>query len=174
MFEVLDRTLLVLRHAKSRWDEPGKTDFDRDLAPRGIKAATRIGRWLNDQGYAPDQVLCSSAVRAQATWRLASAELAAMPSCKFFKSLYLAPPSRIKSIIARQSAEHRSLLVIGHNPGLHQFCIGLLGSRAPAELRTNLPTGGLLIVRLPVADWTDNAGAELVDYVVPRQLSKLD
>ena len=69
--------LLLLRHAKSRWDEPNVGDRDRDLAPRGLDAAARMGRFLGEQGLAPDLVLCSAARRAAHTWELAAAGLGA-------------------------------------------------------------------------------------------------
>ncbi len=69
------RTLLVLRHSKSAYPE-GTADFDRPLAPRGLRDAVTLGTWIRDQGLLPDLVVCSAAARARQTWELASDQLA--------------------------------------------------------------------------------------------------
>ena len=72
------RELLLLRHAKSSWDQPGMADHERDLDPRGLAAARRMGALLRERNLIPDLVLCSTARRTVHTWQLASAQLAAV------------------------------------------------------------------------------------------------
>lgn len=169
-----EQFLMLLRHAKSRWDEPDLPDFGRGLAPRGTKAASRIGKWLLNQNLMPDLVLCSSAERAAQTWSLASAEMHGQPECRLLKSLYLAPPSRIAATIKRHLPSRNNLLFVGHNPGLHQFCLQLLGDAAPKPLQDNLPTAALLVARLPQGRQADIGRAQPLHFILPRDLKTLD
>ena len=77
------RTLLLLRHGKSSWDDAALADVDRPLAPRGMAAAARMGRELRRRGWLPDRALVSSSARTRATWELACTELGAEPEAAF-------------------------------------------------------------------------------------------
>ena len=167
--------LLLLRHAKSRWDEPAARDHDRDLAPRGEKAAKRIGRLIEELGLQPDLVLCSTARRAARTWDLVAAELAAAPPLHHDRALYLATPEGMIEVARRHGGAARRLVLVGHDPGIHRLAVGLAGS-GDRELRTALaakfPTGGLARFRLDLGRWTEFTGApgELVGFWRPREL----
>lgn len=164
------RDLLLLRHGKSRWDELGISDHDRTLAPRGIKAAKAIGRWLDKRGLKPELVLCSSAARTQDTWSILNDRLQADSELKTYKSLYLATPSRIMDIVGRQPVSYANLLVIGHNPGMHRLALRLAGEQASAALRANMPTAALAHFRLTGHDWRDLDDVQLLNYIEPRKL----
>ncbi|TIU39662.1 MAG: histidine phosphatase family protein, partial [Mesorhizobium sp.] len=89
------RQLLILRHAKSSWDDPKLADFDRPLAPRGQKTAPLIGRELSRRGWLPDLALVSPALRARDTWRLVAQELPKHVSADFAEELYEAEAGAI-------------------------------------------------------------------------------
>jgi phosphohistidine phosphatase len=168
------RTLLLLRHAKSSWGDRRLDDAERPLAPRGARAARRMGRYLAEAGLVPDLVLCSTARRAVETWERAAAELPRPPRVRFERDLYLADPERILAAVAGADPGAKRLLVVGHNPGFQALAVELAGGpHAPGASRIGkFPTGGL--ARFAVADggWREIAGAaaELEDFVRPRDL----
>lgn len=167
--------LLLLRHAKSRWDEPGVGDHDRDLAPRGRKAAARMGRLLREHRLAPDLVLCSTARRAVRTWELAVAELEAQPPLRLERALYLASPERVIAIAREGGDEARRLLLVGHDPGMHRLAVHLAagGDRElRAALAAKFPTGGLALFALDLAGWAEfrHQAGELRGFWRPRDL----
>lgn len=169
------RELLLLRHAKSTWDEAGLDDHARDLAPRGVKAATRIGRFLRKSELLPDLVLCSTAVRAARTHKLVAAEWPDEVETQHLQGLYLASPSQILAIVQRQAETVGRLLVIGHNPGLQSLASQLFaeGDEAgAAAINEKYPTGGLAHYRFEAGSWSEVAlgTGELVQFVQPRSL----
>jgi phosphohistidine phosphatase len=169
------RTLLLMRHAKSSWDQPGLADVDRPLAPRGRKAAPLIARYLKKQRLIPDLVLCSHALRVRETWQLMTPVLGDALACKTLRSLYSAPPSRLLEPLRRVADEVRILMVIGHNPGLGALAAALAGAgpkKALERLRTKFPTAGLAVVTFEVERWAELAAGtgRLEDFVGPKDL----
>lgn len=165
--------LLLLRHAKSDWGQPDLADHDRGLAPRGLKAAKRMGRLLCSRGLAPDLALCSTAVRAQRTWEVAAAELGEMPPCRLLRSLYMATPAQMLAAIRRQSTSVGRLMLIGHDPGIHQLALQLAigGEREDmAALQAKFPTAALAWLRLEAASWQDIEHGRLAGFFRPRDL----
>ena len=167
------RQLLLLRHAKSSWDDPGLADFDRPLGPRGLKTAPLIGRELARRGWLPDLALVSSSLRTRDTWQLVAAELPTHVPAEFAEELYEAAAG---AILARlRQAKAASLLVIGHNPGLQQFALRLAGAGSDEsvfkKIEAKFPTAAL--ARFTVDDdWPDLdfGGARLTHCVRPRDL----
>ena len=167
--------LLLLRHAKSDWSNPGLGDFDRPLNKRGRKAAPLMGRYLRAEGLMPDLVLCSAARRAQETWELVAAELRTEVPVKTLRSLYLAPPSRLMATLLRVPDAPQRVLLIGHNPGMEHLAALLTGGGDPAarsRLLEKFPTAALALLRLEGAAWDALApgGAVLERFVRPRDL----
>src|ERR687890_227229 len=80
--------LMLLRHAKSSWADPGRDDRDRPLSPRGVRAARSMGRVMRERALIPDLVLCSPARRARDTWKLAAEELKAKPRLLIEEAIY--------------------------------------------------------------------------------------
>ncbi|SMF54077.1 phosphohistidine phosphatase [Tistlia consotensis] len=169
------RRLYLLRHAKSSWDDPEQREFDRPLARRGRRAASALGRALKARGLRPDLVLCSTAARAQETWRLVAAELPAAPPLRLLRSLYLAAPSRLLERIRSADPAAETLLLVGHNPGLENLATQLAGpGSAPAALEAlsaKFPTAGLAVFELD-GPWDAIAPgtARLVEFVTPKAL----
>ncbi|MCB2053469.1 MAG: histidine phosphatase family protein [Geminicoccaceae bacterium] len=171
------RELLLLRHAKSRWDAPATGDHDRDLASRGLDAAARMGVEIARRGWVPRLVLCSTARRARHTLELARAAWPQTPEIEHERALYLASPERMLQILAtRPAAPERSMLV-GHNPGMHQLArrLAVRGDAAIlAELHEKFPTGALARLAFDVPDWSCLENGILLDFVRPRSLRHTD
>jgi phosphohistidine phosphatase len=156
----LGRTVYLLRHAKSSWDDPTLADSERPLAPRGRRAAKKIARYLRERGARPELVLSSSAARARET-------LVAIGEGEIRPELYGASAAGLLAVIRGLPDDVSSVLLIGHNPGMED----LAGAFAPLP-GEKFPTGALATFVFDCARWADVAlgGAELVDYVVPREL----
>lgn len=160
------KRLWVLRHAKSSWEEPGLTDHDRPLAPRGRKAGKRLRRWAAANDVRPELVLCSTAVRARATLDLVSPALGS-PRVEIEGGLYQAWADDLLERLRVVAPDVEAVLMVGHNPGLHNL-VALLAPPGSDDF----PAGALAELRIPVGDWKDlqPGGATLVKLVVPRQL----
>ncbi len=118
------RRLVLLRHAKSDW--PDVADHDRPLAKRGRRDAPAVGRWLGQSGYAPDAVICSTALRARETWELASAGLqtavpGAAPAVRYESRVYEATVLGLLMLVREFPPQWRTALLVGHNPGMAEL-----------------------------------------------------
>ncbi|ESY91756.1 MULTISPECIES: histidine phosphatase family protein [unclassified Mesorhizobium] len=168
------KQLLLLRHAKSSWDDPDLDDFDRPLAERGLKAARLIGRELAARDWLPDQVLVSPALRTRDTWRLVAAELPVHPRVAFAEALYDAAAADILSQLRKADPSSGCLLVLGHNPGLEELAKRLAGSGSEAKARKRLenkfPTAALARFVLE-DDWSGLSAARLTHSLRPKDLS---
>jgi len=155
------RRLHLLRHAKSSWDEPWSNDAERPLAPRGRRAAARIGRHLREAALAPDLVLCSPARRARETLE----RLGLPVPARIEPALYGASAGALLALARALPPEHHEVLLIGHNPSLEE-----LGPLRTA-LAAKYPTGALATFALP-GSWAalDAGGARLEAFIRPRDL----
>lgn len=167
--------LLLLRHAKSSWDDPALDDFDRPLGPRGRRAAPVMGRHLRERGLVPDRVLCSAAARARETWARAAPELGTEPPVTYLRTLYLASPARLLSVLARVAPGTGRVLLVGHNPGLEGLAQRLARSgdaESLDRLSEKFPTAALARITF-AGPWADLArsGGTLVGFVRPKDLS---
>jgi phosphohistidine phosphatase len=169
------RTLMLMRHAKSSWDQPGLADLDRSLAPRGRRAAPLIARHLHDRGLVPDLVLCSPARRVQETWQLMTPVLGGSVASKTLRSLYPGTPSRLLEALRRLPDEIGRTLLIGHNPGLAALAGTLAGAGPPNALermRAKFGTASLAVLSFEIDDWRELAagGGRLESFVRPKDL----
>jgi phosphohistidine phosphatase len=167
------RRLMLLRHAKSDWSLPGQNDHERDLAPRGRKAAPLMGRYMADHGMLPDHAIVSTARRTRETWRLMADMLPKIPPVEFEDRIYEASPRDILAAIADAPASARSLLVVGHNPGFHDTANLLIDSgdkRLRSSLTEKFPTGALAVIDLRIDDWAKirPGSGRLENFVTPR------
>ncbi len=170
------RTLLLMRHAKSSWDQPELADIDRPLAGRGREAAPQVARWLADHDLIPDLVLGSPAQRVRETWQLMAPALGDQVVCKTLRSLYEGAPSRLLEVLRRVDSEVRTLMLIGHNPALGALAQSLAGggsTRALERLRTKFPTAAVAVLAFEIDRWADlaAAGGRLRELVRPKDLS---
>jgi phosphohistidine phosphatase len=152
--------LILLRHAKSSWDDPSLDDHDRPLNARGRHAAPKVGAWIAARPPLPDRILVSTARRARETW-----EVLGLPGAAAFRAdLYLAGPEAIRAALPAEG----SALVIGHNDGLRQaaaaFCA--VAPRHPDFER--FPTAACVMLSFEAAaEW---GRGRVEDFVVPRDL----
>jgi phosphohistidine phosphatase len=160
------KTVWLLRHAKSSWDDTALSDQDRPLAPRGHKAAKRIRRFVSENGVRPELVLCSAALRARSTLDLILPGLGA-PRVEIDGDIYLATADALLLRLRSLEPAVSRVMLVGHNPGLHDL-ICLLAPPGPEAL----PTGALAELRLEIDDWRATApgGATLDRLIVPRSL----
>ncbi|QOZ78316.1 histidine phosphatase family protein [Bradyrhizobium sp. CCBAU 53351] len=179
-FENAMRRLMLLRHAKTETDAPSGRDQDRRLDDRGHRDAAQIGDWIATHPPFPDTVLVSHAVRARQTWDTAWAAMkdrVPVPQVEILPELYGADPAQILDSIrtATAPANPRQLLLVAHNPGMHEAALMLMGGGDPAgakALADNLPTSGLAIFDFDVKDWGDVAyrRGKLVLFTSPKLL----
>ena len=129
------RRLILFRHAKAQPRASGQDDFDRPLAPRGREDAAIVGRALAAHGFAPDLALVSPARRASETWIVAR-EAFPPARTELSPALYDATPEAIREAIDDAAGRCDTLIVIGHNPGLHEVAVELLmdASASAAEI----------------------------------------
>lgn len=167
------KTLHLLRHAKSSWADTRLADHDRPLAPRGQRAAQKMAKHLRQQGVSPATVLCSSAIRSREKLALVTPALGKKTKIEVEDALYAAPVEALLQRLRRIPDLMTSVMLIGHNPGLEDLALMLAGHGAKLErLREGFPTAALVTLRIPEARWRElgPGDAELVDYVVPREL----
>ena len=174
------RRLLLLRHAKTENDAPSGQDQDRRLDDRGRLDAAAIGGWISRHpAFLPDAVLVSPAVRALQTWEIVREAIkthAPPPRIEFPAELYGADPAQLLQMIRMAEAtDPRRLMLVGHNPGMHELALALAGggdAAAKKALDNNLPTTGLAIFDFAIDDWNEVAfrrGA-LVRFTSPKLL----
>jgi phosphohistidine phosphatase len=169
------KTLYVLRHAKSSWDDPSLDDRDRPLAPRGRRAVARLAAHLDRVGVGPALVLCSPAHRARATLDVLLPHFDENVKVQIDEALYATSPERLLRVVRRTPPETRSLMLVGHNPELHELLLLLTGDGESAALRhlhAKFPTGALATLDLGATEWSElgPGAAYLRDLVVPREL----
>jgi len=173
------RRLMLLRHAKSEWSQAGGGDHERPLNPRGRDAAPKIGAYIAQAEIVPDLILCSTAERTRQTCELVTATFAKPPKVRFEDELYLAEPEIIISLVREAPDKVRTLMVIGHNPGIHQVANDLVGggkTQARDMLAAKFPTTALAVVDFATDDWSDigpHAG-KLDRFITPRLLAEED
>jgi phosphohistidine phosphatase len=175
------RRLMLLRHAKTETNAPSGRDQDRRLDDRGRRDAAEIGGWIARHPPFPDLVMVSPAVRAHQTWDIAwqaMKDFGAEPRVELVPELYGAGPSQLLQIVREASvADPRRLMLVGHNPGMHELALALDGSGdhvGRKALADNLPTSGLAVFDFAVDDWTDVAfrHGRLVQFVSPKLLKQ--
>lgn len=175
------RRLLLLRHAKTERDSPSGSDRDRPLAARGRNDAAELGLWLaGDQSLLPDLVLVSTAVRARETWDIVRQQFADQTSqgpAEHLPELYGAEAVLLLTIIRSVTPDHERLMIVGHNPGLHELALRLIGgddASGRAALADNLPTSGLAVIDFAVENWDSVAfgSGQLKRFVSPKLLKE--
>jgi phosphohistidine phosphatase len=174
------RQLLLMRHAKSSWDDPKLSDHARPLNTRGRHAAAAMRRAMRDLGLSPDVALVSSARRTLQTLE-ALEPWDETPLVEPMDALYLATAPQILSVLRGVAETARSVLVIGHNPGLHELAMLLvgaqgmtLGGNAVRRLAEGYPTGALAEFSV-AGSWRSlgEGGGRLLRFLCPRDLPEL-
>ncbi|GAA2895730.1 histidine phosphatase family protein [Streptosporangium fragile] len=171
MTEEAPRRLVVLRHAKSAWPE-GVADVDRPLAGRGRRDAPAVGRRLRAAGLLPDRVISSPSRRTRETWELAAGELGAEVPVSYDGRVYEADVPELLGVVREVPDDVRTLLLLGHNPGLAELVAALAGRAtgdALERVREKFPTSAIAVLAVP-GSWSGLApgSALLTELAVPR------
>jgi phosphohistidine phosphatase len=165
--------VMLLRHGKSSWSDPTLADLDRPLAPRGERASRSIGKYIGRKKIRPALVLCSPSLRTRQTLETIESSLGKGPAVKVEPRLYAASEGELLERLRALPESVDSVMLIGHNPGLHELARVLASGGADlSRLEEKFPTGALATLVVDSESWAalGPGDGELVDYVVPRQL----
>ncbi len=161
------RTLFLLRHAKSSWDDASLADFDRPLNPRGKEDAPRMGKFMRKRGLAPDVILSSPAKRAKKTAKhlRKAGEFAA--EILLDDHIYEASPRELLRVAAGIDNAFSSAMIVGHNPGMETFLRDL------TQQVETMPTAALAVIDLDIENWADIAEGRgtLKNVFRPKELT---
>ena len=162
----MHRLLILVRHAKSSWDQAGLADFDRPLNPRGEKNAPEMGKRLAKSGFTVDKIVSSPATRAITTAKLIAEEIDYDTNQISKKpDIYEAGLNTLISIVTSLNSEDRSVMLVGHNPGFTYLCNYLCNAQID-----NMPTCSIAKIRFENDHWdsiTEHSG-ELIDFDFPK------
>ena len=168
------KTLTLLRHAKSSWDDQVRRDFDRPLNAKGRRAAAAVGRHLAREGVAFDHLVASPAVRVVETLEGFASGYGRLPDIRHDRRIYLAAASTLMEVVRELPASAAHALLVGHNPGLEDLALLLVprGGAGRGAVEEKYPTATVAELRLPVDDWAavEPGAAELARFVRPRDL----
>ena len=162
------KTLLILRHAKSSWDNAYLADHDRPLNARGKADAPRMGQMLAQEDLIPDLIFTSSAKRALATAEAVALACGYEQDLDIRRSLYHGDPWDYLEALRSVPETVQRVMVVGHNPGIEELVEALTG------VAEHMPTAALAQVELPAAQWRDldeDILGKLVRVWLPRNLS---
>jgi phosphohistidine phosphatase len=165
------KRLLLLRHAKSSWDDPDLDDHDRPLAPRGRRASALIAEHLRRQPIGSTLVLCSSARRARETLERVTPALDPV-EVRIERELYEASAEDLLQRLREVPDEAESVMLVAHQPAIQELALHLAGEGSELKrLRAKFPTAALATLTF-AGDWSElgHGSAELVAYVRPKQL----
>ncbi|GAA1523773.1 phosphohistidine phosphatase [Agromyces terreus] len=144
------KTLMLVRHAKSDWGEPGLADHDRPLNARGLRDAPEMGRRLRERGVIPDMIVSSTALRARTTARLIAGGLGLdEASVMLDDRLYGSSPATILRVIGELGGENDRVMLVAHNPGVSEFAGDLTGSHR------DLPTCAVVGMDFDIDEWAE-------------------
>jgi phosphohistidine phosphatase len=169
------RRLILFRHAKAEASEPGMEDRARVLVDRGRKDAAKMGAYMAGHGIIPDKVVISPAARTQETWKYAASAFRPSPAAMSAEMIYDATPHALLGVIKAVPAPAHTLLIVGHNPSLHEAALMLIASgdiETRERLREKLPTAGLVIIDFAFDDWNKlhPQSGRLERFVSPKSL----
>lgn len=167
------KTLTLLRHAKSGWDDPVARDFDRPLNPKGQRAAAMVGRHMKALGLAFDHVVASPAARVVETLDHLGQGYGSELAPAWDKRIYLASPATLIDVVHDLPVAAEHVLLVGHNPGLEELVLQLVPNGALRDqVAIKFPTATLAEMTFDVEGWREvQAGsAALTRFVRPRDL----
>ena len=160
------RNIYLLRHAKSSWDDPAATDFERVLNERGLRAALMMGEYAQRIGIRPELVVCSTAARTRETAAIFLPAVGISVDPIFTDKIYEATTGQLLELIAEIDNKFSSLLLIGHNPGIEGLTGVLTGEN---EI---VPTATLITISVDVDKWCNISPGcgRLVSIMRPKEL----
>jgi phosphohistidine phosphatase len=161
------KTLLILRHAKSDWNNSRISDYERPLNGRGQQDAPRMGQLLRDEALVPELIITSSAERARTTAELVAMACGYESDIIYTRLLYLAAPDAYLEALRELGKAQERVMVVGHNPGI-EYLVELL-----TEEKEVMSTATLAQVELPIEQWADlndEVIGKLVNVWRPKEL----
>ena len=170
------KILGLFRHAKSDWQDPRARDFDRPLNDRGRRGAAIMGRHIRDHGVRWDRVIASPAIRCAETIEIASEASGRPVAVNWDRRIYLASSATLADLLRETEGDPKSVLMVGHNPGLEDLIFDLVPDDGSSPLRdvveVKFPTAAFAVLELNIDRWADLADkcAKLVHLTRPRDL----
>lgn len=163
--------LILIRHAKSSWDDPTLDDHDRALNSRGNMAAKAIGQWLAQNNYCPEAVFSSTARRTSETWAHIAKHCAQTDEVQFTSALYLASPDRMLTIL--QGSRRKSVMMLGHNPGTGMLAEALVKGAPTHPKFDQYPSAATTVIDFEAESWADitRHSGRVEAFIVPRDLT---
>ena len=160
------KTLFLMRHAKSSWDNPGWRDFERPLNKRGLEAAPTMGQYMKRNKIKPDVVISSPAVRAKETAELVIEAAEFEVDLRFDERIYEATVPDLMKVVSEIKDEISVVLLVGHNPGFEELLSRLTGKTE------RMPTAALANINLDINNWSDvqDLCGKLEWLVKPKEL----
>jgi|ERR1044071_595013 phosphohistidine phosphatase len=162
------KKLLLLRHAKSSWEDTSLPDFERPLNERGLRAAPLVGKFMREQKIRPDLVICSPAKRTRETIALVLEAAGIEPEVRYDERIYEASVTSLLEIISQIEDDKAEVMLVGHNPGFEN----LLERLTNESIR--MPTATLACIALNAERWREAApnGGQLERFVKAKELAK--
>ncbi|MBH71592.1 MAG: phosphohistidine phosphatase [Pelagibacteraceae bacterium] len=169
------KTIFLLRHAKSSWDNLNLDDFDRPLSNKGIKASKKIGNYLKTNKFVPDIIYCSTAKRAKQTWELTNRIIKKKKNILYKDNLYMANLSEFMKIIKKTKNKFKNLMIVSHNPGIESLAIELSkneNNKFHQIINIKYPTGALVVIKFNLNDWgkINYKKGEIYEFIKPKEL----
>lgn len=163
----MSRTLILMRHAKSSWDDFMQPDHARPLNARGRTSAAAMGKWLKDKGYMPEELLCSTAERTRETYARLGIT-AATP--RYEDTLYHASADVMLRVL--KTAQADTVLMLSHNPGIAYFAEMLAQKPATHPRFSDYPTCATTVFHFDLNSWSDVKFSQgtVVDFAIPREV----
>jgi phosphohistidine phosphatase len=172
------RRLMLLRHSAADRAEPGERDQARPLAAQGRADAAMVGAYFVNHSLRPDHVIVSTATRTRETWRQIAAALRVAPTAVFDERVYNAATQGLFNVIAEAPDGARTLLMVGHNPGLHELAMLLVATgdiNIRERLRENFPTSGIAMIDFALESWSalHPRSGRLERFVSPKEIDSI-
>ncbi len=170
------KTLTLLRHAKSSWDDPVARDFDRPLNARGQRGARVMGQFIRREGLHFDRVIASPALRVVETIDEVALSYNKRLDPIWERRIYLASSASLMDILREVDDSIHSLLLVGHNPGMEDLILDLVpetsGDAHRAAIYEKYPTAALAIIEIAIDHWRDidHGAGKLSRFTRPRDL----
>ncbi len=148
----MNRTLIMIRHAKSSWANPAQSDFERPLNERGKKDAPEMGARLKKAGLIPQLIIASTAVRTKETATYIAKQLGYdVALIRWEDKLYHCLPSALEEVLYGVKNSIKSVLIVAHNPGITEF----VNQLSPNFFTNNMPTCGVVAASFEAEKWED-------------------
>jgi phosphohistidine phosphatase len=161
------KKILLMRHAKSSWDDPSLSDHQRPLNKRGKRDAPRMGQWLSESNLVPDMILCSTAERAKQTVELLLETLPFEGKIQYLDSLYHGAPDNFLDALKELPQEIEVVMFVGHNPGMEYFLEVL------CDEYERMPTAAVAEISIQHQKWAEMnnySQGNLVNLWTPREI----